>query len=242
MKRIGIIGGMSYHSTLIYYKEINKRVNERVGGFTSADLILRSVNYAKYENLMQEEKWLAIAAKLAYEARTLYCSNNCDYIAIATNTMHKVGDAIDSIWYDFGSNATNSRLVHIGDCVAEKCKNTKVKSVILLGTQITMEDSFMSSRLEQNGIEVRNNLISSIVASKINYIIFEQLCKDLTPKHSKEFILDIIKETFYKYDVGGVILGSTKLGMLIKPEDCPVPIFDSTEAHIDKLVELCLSD
>lgn len=253
MKRIGIIGGMSYESTLHYYEQINRQVNERAGGLASADLALRSVNFEEYHKLMEQGTWQEIGHKLNSEARTLVIANRCDYVAIATNTMHKALDQVSGrheimepgyTYYKIGDQCGYIKLVHIGDCIAEKCKEIDAKRVLLLGTEFTMVGDFMKRRLAANDIEVMpvDNYHDEI--KKINRIIFEELCRGMVTPESKEFMMNFIWQFPSDSDSrpDAIILGCTELNMIITPDDIDLPLIDSTKAHVDKIVELCLED
>jgi aspartate racemase len=245
---------MSYHSTLQYYEGINQLVNDKSGSMTSADLVIRSVNFEQYYKWMQNGEWDAISNSLCAEACELAYDMHCDYIAIATNTMHKVAEDIEGTISGRRADGVQPHLVHIGDCVAEKCKKNRVRRIVLLGTRFTMTDSFMKSRLRQNGLEIVDNFTGAEI-SIIDHIIFNELCKGEVKPGSKETVLDIVSQAnSYDLDAGGsgiegVILGCTELGMLL--ESGPMMItwskqgrllkfFDTTEAHIGKLAQLCL--
>ena len=263
MKRIGIIGGMSFESTLHYYEQINRKVNEAAGRLTSADMVLRSVNFEEYHELMEAGDWDAIAGKLESEAFSLIERNGCNYVAIATNTMHKVADKISSheITDNSYGRARSVRadipLVHIGDCIAEECLAKGYKRVALIGTKFTMTDDFMKNRLQQNGLEVVDNFKKSEI-QKIDRIIFDELCHGIVKSESAEDVMSILMQSDSRdQDNGGtgfdaVILGCTELGTLIevlsdgyiivKPKhEHRFEFVDSTQVHIDKLVNLCLS-
>ena len=249
MKRIGIIGGMSYESTLHYYERINRQVNERAGGLTSADLVLRSVNFEEYHELMEKGGWQEIGRRLSIEARTLVIGNQCDYVAIATNTMHKVADYVTGPYS--WMKTEHSRvirvdipLVHIGDCIAEKCKEVGAKRVLLLGTKFTMTEDFMAKRLAQHGIEVMpvDNYPDEV--DEIDRIIFEELCHGVVTPESKEFMINFVYQFPADSDdrPDAIVLGCTELEMILEPDDVSIPLINSTQAHIDKIVELCLED
>ena len=261
MKRIGIIGGMSYESTLHYYERINRQVNERVGGLTSADLVLRSVNFEEYHELMEKGDWQEIGRRLSIEARTLVIGNQCDYVAIATNTMHKVADYVTGPYS--WMKTEHSRvirvdipLVHIGDCIAEKCKKEGIQRVALLGTKFTMTDGFMKKRLQDNGLEAIDTFKKSEI-DEINRIIFDELCHGIVKPESENRLLNIAANADDRdmdnggTGIDGFILGCTELEMLfsdepyffIKPRhEHHYKFINSTQAHIDKIVELCLED
>lgn len=251
MRRIGLIGGMSPESTTHYYEGINRQVNERAGGPTSADLVLRSVNFAEYHKLMEEHRWDEIAYKLIFESLHLTLSDKCDYVAIATNTMHKVADKIvgphdvldDNIWPKTYSKVSIP-LVHIGDCIAEKCKEIGAERVLLLGTKFTMTEDFLKRKLAMHGIQTMSVGNYPDEIAEINRIIFDELCHGVVTPESKEFMMNFIYQFPADSDIrpDAVVLGCTELDMIITPEDVDLPLIDSTRAHIDKIVELCLGD
>lgn len=245
MKRIGVIGGMSYESTLHYYVQINRKVNERAGGLASADLVLRSVNFEEYHELMESDDWDEIARGLSFEALDLVLKNKCDYVAIATNTMHKVADEVSGP-HKVVSNVVwrvGIPLVHIGDCIAEECKKVGAKRVLLLGTKFTMTEDFMKTRLGTHNIEVMDTSNYPEEIDEINRIIFDELCHGSVTSESKEFMMNFVYQFPADSDLrpDAIVLGCTELNMILEPDDVDIPLIDSTQAHIDKLVELCLS-
>ena len=209
----------------------------------SADLVIRSVNFEQYHQWMQNGEWNEISNYLCAEAWDLAYDMRCDYIAIATNTMHEVADDIEGAISGERYDGVQPKLVHIGDCVAEKCLKNSVKRVTLVGTKFTMMEGFMKYRLRQNGLEVVDNFTESEIR-EINRIIFDELCHGKVEQSSQNKLFDIINQA-YCYDVdaggdgfGGVILGCTELDILIPSG--PI-FFDTTVAHIERLAELCLS-
>lgn len=249
MKRIGIIGGMSYESTLHYYEQINRRVNERAGGLVSADLVLRSVNFEEYHKLMEVKDWNRISYKLTAEAKILAGNYYCDYIAIATNTMHKVAPQVKHgvkfLCPRKRSSTKLPRFVHIGDCIAEKLKEVGAKRILLLGTKFTMTEKFMKQFLSgRHNIQVMGVRDYPEEVEEINRIIFDELCHSVVTPESKEFMLNFVYQFPCDRDErpDAVVLGCTELNMILKQDDIDIPLIDSTQAHIDKLVDLCLSD
>ena len=247
MRRIGIIGGMSYESTLHYYERINRQVSERVGGLASADLVLRSVNFEDYHKLMEKGDWTTIGRLLRAAARNLFLENQCNYVAIATNTMHKVAEEITKpyTWMQHtGARAIRVEipLVHIGDCIAKKCKEVGAKRVLLLGTKFTMTEDFMAKRLAQHGIEVMPVDDYPDEIAEINRIIFDELCHGVVTAESKEFMMNFVYQFPADSDIrpDAIILGCTELEMILEQDDIDIPLINSTQAHIDTLVDLCL--
>ena len=255
MKRIGIIGGMSFESTLHYYEQINQEVYKRTHGLAFPDLVIRSVNFQEYRKLMEKGDWCEIAHRLKFEALDLVFKNKCEYVAIATNTMHKVADLVigpHEVAHEVVGNAAwppisrwiNIPLVHIGDCIAEECKEVNAKRVLLLGTEITMTDYFMKDYLLNFGIIAMGTRNYPEEIKKINRIIFEELCHGIVTLESKQFMVNFINQFPADSDErpDAIILGCTELNMILEPGDVDIPLIDSTKAHIDKLVNLCLEN
>jgi aspartate racemase len=256
MKRIGIIGGMSYQSTANYYEEINRRVNDLAGGLNSADLVIKSVNFAVFHELMDAGHWTEIAHRLDHMALDLVVLDGCDYVAIATNTMHKVASIVagahtikDNIWPPT-ETVVNVELIHIGDSIAKKCKEVDAKRILLLGTKFTMTESFLKDYLkEMHEIETIDLSGYPEEIDEINRIIFEELCRgDITNK-SADYLWDFISRFLDDADEepDAIVLGCTELDMLFRDQairgaDDLIPVIDSTEAHIESIVECCLSD
>ena len=230
MKTIGIIGGMSYESSIHYYERINNQVNEALGGLNCAKLLIYNVNFEEIRTLMLDNKWDEIGVILAKIAKTLE-SAGADYIVIATNTMHKLADYVQS--------EINIPLIHIADCVAAKCKEANTFNVGLLGTKYTMGENFLVDRLKQNGLTVTTPKNEDAI-NEIDRIIFDELCKGEIKGTSKEYYINVINNMIKEEGIEGIILGCTEIEMLIKQEDLSIPIFDTTQSHIDSIVDYCI--
>lgn len=230
MKTIGIIGGMSYESSIHYYERINNQVNEIAGGLTCARMIIYNVNFEDVRKLMLANEWDKIGVLLASIAKTLEDAG-ADYIVIATNTMHKLADYVQS--------QINVPLIHIADCVADKCKANNVTNVGLLGTRYTMTEDFLKNRLRDNGLTVTTPESEENI-NEIDRIIFDELCKGEIKDSSREYYINVINSMKQRNDIKGVILGCTEIEMLIKQNDLDIPIFDTTQAHIDSIVDYSL--
>lgn len=230
MKTIGIIGGMSYESSIHYYERINDQVNQIAGGLTCAKMLIYNVNFEEIRKLMLNNEWDKIGVELAHIAKTLE-SAGADYIVIATNTMHKLADYIQS--------QISVPLIHIADCVADKCKENNVLNVGLLGTKYTMVENFLKNRLVQNGLSV-STPYSEKVINEIDRIIFQELCKGQINDNSRKYYIDTINEMIKQNHIEGIILGCTEIEMLIKQKDLDIPIFDTTQSHIDTIVNYSL--
>lgn len=230
MKTIGIIGGMNYESSIHYYERINNQVNQRKGGLTCAKLIIYNVNFEDIRKLMLDNKWDEIGIELARIAKLLE-NAGADYIVIATNTMHKLADYVQS--------KINIPLIHIADCVADKCKESNVFNVGLLGTKYTMVENFLIDRLKQNGLVVSTPQKIEVI-NEIDRIIFDELCKGEIKESSREYYKKVINQMIVEQEIEGIILGCTEIEMLIKQNDIDIPIFDTTQSHIDSIVNYSL--
>jgi len=230
MKTIGIIGGMSYESSIHYYERINNQVNQIAGGLTCAKMIIYNVNFEEIRVHMLNNEWDIIADELLRIARILE-NAGADYIAIATNTMHKLADYIQS--------GINIPLIHIADCVSEKCKNNNTLNVGLLGTKYTMIEDFLKKRLEYNGLSVYTPQEMNVI-NEIDRIIFDELCKGNIEEKSKQYYIETINSMIHDYNIEGIIFGCTEIEMLVKQNDLEIPIFDTTQSHIDSIVNYSL--
>jgi aspartate racemase len=235
---------MRYQTTLRYYKAINRAVNKRLGGLNSADITIRSLNFADIFSMMQENEWERIASELKYEAFQLWHEDICDHIVIASSTMHKVADEIDRIWTESDSidpeTYKHSRLVHIGDCIAEKCHNMGVERVVLLGTKQVMMEDYLRDRISAGGIEVPTD-ISEFKIDLIDSIIVGELYRDINDMMTRDVLRDITREIVESNDADAVVVCCDELFSALSPEEFKVfPLIDATEAHIDKLIKLSL--
>ncbi|MBM7097422.1 aspartate/glutamate racemase family protein [Bacillus sp. H-16] len=228
MKTIGVIGGMSWESTHIYYRLLNENIKKRMGGLHSAECIIYSVDFAPVAKMQEESSWGEATEKLVGIARNLEKSG-AEGIVISSTTMHKLACGIE--------DAVSIPLIHIGDALAESVKLRGTDKVALLGTRYTMEESFMTDRLEQHGLQV-------ITPEKnerelIHHIIFEELCVGKVRDTSRKRMLEVV-ERLYEEDVQGIILGCTELHMLINQEIVDLPIFDSTQLHVERIADFML--
>lgn len=230
MKTIGIIGGMSYESSIHYYERINKQVNELAGNLTCARMIFYNVNFEEIRKLMLANEWDKIGIELAKIAKILEDAG-ADYIAIATNTMHKLANYIQK--------QINIPLIHIADCVADNCKISKVYNVGLLGTKYTMVENFLVDRLKENGLIATTPKEENQI-NEIDRIIFDELCKGQIKETSKEYFVNVINKMIEDEGIEGIIFGCTEIEMLVKQSDLKIPIFDTTQSHIDAIVDYSL--
>lgn len=230
MKTIGIIGGMSYESSLHYYERINRQVNEICGDLTCAKLLIYNVNFQEIRSRMLDGKWDEIGDILSKVAKTLE-SAGADYIVIATNTIHKVADKVEE--------SISIPLIHIADTVSEVVHKKGIKKVGLLGTKYTMTEDFLRNRIKSNGIDAVVPK-ERLEINEIDKIIFDELCKGDIKDTSKEYYISVINKMIEEEGIEGVILGCTEIEMLLKDGDVSVPLFDTTQAHIDAIVDYAL--
>ena len=228
MKRIGLIGGMSWESTIPYYKIINEEVNLKLGGLNSANIVLYSINFGELEKHQSRNEWDKESEIIINAAKVLE-NSKCDFILICSNTIHKI--------YDDIQKKVKIPIIHIAESTANELINNNIKKVLLLGTKYTMKEDFIKSILNKNKIEVivpeENDIIT------INNIIFDELCQGIFNKESKKVIINII-DNVKKQECEGVVLGCTELGLLIKQEDVDIKIFDTTVIHAKNAAELAL--
>lgn len=224
MKTLGIIGGMSPESTVIYYKEINRLVNARLGGNHSAKILLHSVSFEEIVALQKQGDWQSAGAILAQSAQILE-NAGADAIILATNTMHKVADYIEQI--------IHVPFLHILDAVAEAIVQREMHTVALLGTRFTMQDDFYRAGLAARGIQAI--VPDEATQAEIHRIIFEELCRGQLHSSSRQFYVNAMAD-LAKQGAEGAILGCTEIGLLVQQNDTPLPLFDTTEWHIHKAV------
>lgn len=230
MKTIGLIGGMSWESTIPYYRYVNEGIKSRLGGLHSARCILVSVDFYDIERMQQAGDWDAAGALLADAARTLEVAG-ADFIVLCTNTMHKVAPAIEA--------AVAIPLLHIADATAAVIKQAGGRRVGLLGTKFTMQQPFYRERLsELHSIEVV--LPNEPEQDNLHRIIYQELCQGVIDAESKQAVRKMMAGLAWQ-GVDGIILGCTEIGLLVSKADAAVPLFDTTAIHASAAVELALS-
>jgi aspartate racemase len=229
MKTIGLIGGMSWESTQTYYRLINQKVREQLGGLHSAKLILYSVDFSEIEALQHQGDWEG-AAKILVAAAQSVQSAGADFLVICTNTMHKVAPQIEQ--------ATAMPLLHIADATAKALLNDGITSVGLLGTQFTMEQAFYRERLEQKGITVI--VPNDNERAVVHRIIYDELCQGVVKPESKARYLDVVAALAAR-GAQAVILGCTEISLLIQASDTQVALYDTTDIHAGQAVTLALN-
>lgn len=229
MKTIGLLGGMSWESTVYYYRAINEGVRNALGGFHSAKIVLFSVDFEAIEKMQQRDDW-DTAAGILSQAAVRVQSAGADVLLICTNTMHKVASQVEK--------AIEIPLLHIADATAEVLIDNRIKRVGLLGTAFTMEHEFYRGRLSQRyGLDV-------LVPGKedresVHNIIFQELCLGKLVSNSKTEYLRII-DSLSARGAEAVILGCTEIGLLVSQYDTGVRLFDTTAIHARKAVEFAI--
>ncbi len=229
MKTIGMLGGMSWESTAIYYREINEGIKEKLGALHSAEIILNSIDFEKIERLQEIGDWEATADILKKAARSVELAG-ADFLIICTNTMHIVAPEI----------TTNLRIpvLHIADATGEKLIEDKISSVGFLGTNFTMEKSFYKERLlRQYGIQTV--IPSSEDRMELHRVIYEELCRGVVKQSSREYYLEVI-DKLKTAGAEGIILGCTEIGMLISQKDTTARLYDTTKIHAEMAVNVAL--
>lgn len=230
MKTIGLIGGMSWESTVPYYRQVNETVKQHLGGLHSAKVVLYSVDFHEIERLQHAGDWDAAGAMLANAARSLQAAG-ADFLVLCTNTMHKVAHAIEG--------AVNIPLFHIADPTAEEIKRVGYTRIGLLGTRFTMEQAFYKDRLrERHGLDV-------IVPAQedrdiVHRIIYEELCLGRIVDGSRDEYRRIIA-ALVEQGAQAIILGCTEISLLVAQQDAAVPLFDTTAIHARKAAEWALT-
>lgn len=219
MRTIGLIGGMSWESTVTYYQTINQVVKKQLGGLHSAQCILYSVDFHEIEYCQSNNNWKKSADILIQAALSLQKAG-ADFIVICTNTMHKI--VPDMLPY------LNIPILHIAEMTVKALKNKNIKKVALLGTSYTMEQDFYKKVIIDHGIDVL--IPEKQDRRKINDIIFKELCLGIIKSNSKKICLDIINK-LCNLGIQGVILGCTEIGLLIHQNDTLIPLFDTTLIH-----------
>ena len=230
MKTIGMIGGMSWESTVLYYQIINETVGKELGGLHSAKILLYSVDFDEIEKYQAGGEWEK-AGEVLSEAAVNLEKAGADYLVICTNTMHKVVPQIQT--------HIQIPIIHIAEATADVLKESRIRKVDLLGTKYTMTQDFYKKKLTDAGIEVLIPEQPDI--ETVNNVIFKELCRGVVSENSKQQYLAIIDKLAAE-GAQGVILGCTEIGMMISREDTQLPVFDTTRIHAEKAAYLSIQD
>jgi len=231
MKTLGLIGGMSWESTVPYYQQINQTVRQQLGGLHSAKIILYSVDFAEVEQLQKTGQWEVAGALLADIAQKLERAG-ADGLVICTNTMHKVADAVQA--------AVTIPLLHIADPTARAIRDAGLSKIGLLGTRFTMEQDFYRSRLEnQHGLTVLTPPADD--RELVHQIIYNELCLGQVLDASRQTYQRIIAD-LQAQGAQAIILGCTEIALLIQPQHCDLPLFDTTALHAQSAALWAMQD
>ena len=228
MKTIGLIGGMSWESTVSYYQLINETIKEKLGGLHSAKILLYSVDFAEIERYQASDDWDKSAEVLSQIAQNLEQAG-ADFIVICTNTMHKVAPQIQK--------TISIPILHIAQATADALLENGIKKVGLLGTKYTMTQDFYKEKLFEAGLDVV--IPDQAGVEEVNRIIYDELCLGQIEESSKQAYLAIIDD-LKNAGAEAVILGCTEIGLLVKQEDTDVPLFDTTAIHAKKAAKVAV--
>jgi len=229
MRTIGLIGGMSWESTAIYYRLANELVRDRLGGLHSARIVMTSVDFAEIEQLQVSGQWDRAGTLLAAEAATLEAAG-ADFLVLCTNTMHNVAGQIE--------DATSIPLLHLGDATADAVRAAGLDTVALLGTAFTMSQDFYRGRLESHRLRVL--VPDEDDQALVHRVIYDELCQGVVREESRRAYVDIV-ERLVARGAKGVVLGCTEIELLVQDDDLPVPSFPTTRIHVEAAVERALA-
>jgi aspartate racemase len=226
---VGLLGGMSWESSALYYRLLNEGIARELGGLHSARCVLASVDFAEVERLQVTGDWEAAGALLADVARGLQAAG-AELLVLCTNTMHKVAPAIEA--------AVDIPLLHLADCTAAAVRAAGMDTVGLLGTAFTMEQAFYRDRLAGHGLTVL--VPDADDRAAVHRIIYEELCLGIVEPSSRRRYQDVI-ERFAAAGAQGVILGCTEIELLIRADDSVLPVFPTTQLHVEAAVAAALA-
>ena len=229
MKTIGLIGGMSWESSLEYYRIVNETVKEKLGGLHSCKCLMYSVDFGVIEALQHQNKWDELT-KLMIEAAQNLKHGGADFIVICTNTMHKMAPEIE--------HATGLNVLHIADVTGAAISKNQIQKVGLLGTRFTMEGDFYKKRLKDN-YDIEVIIPEDADRQIIHDIIYNELCLGVIKDDSRQKYIDIINKLCAN-GAEGIILGCTEIPLLIKQSDVLIPVYDTTKIHAESAVDFAL--
>ena len=230
MKTIGLIGGMSWESTTLYYQFLNRIARDRLGGQHSASLVMVSIDFAPMARLQAAGLWDEATTQMIDAARRLERAG-AEAIVICANTMHLMADEVAA--------AVSVPLIHVAEATASEIIIAGVKRPLLLATRYTMEQPFYRGRLRRHGVEAL--VPSEPDRARLHAIIYDELIQGRFKLSSKEAIVAMVESAVRGEGVDGVILGCTEFGLLLKPDDLPVPMFDTTEVHAKAAMAFALA-
>lgn len=229
MKTIGLVGGMSWESSLVYYRDLNLGVQERLGGLSSPRLVLSTVDFAELTELEDDERWDKVGELLAGAAQGVERAG-ADFLVLCTTTFHKVADAVEA--------AVGIPLLHLADVVAEACLAAGTTKVGFIGTKVAMEDSFFADRLASHGVEV------VVPAAEhhdwINSAIYDELVHGVVRDDTRRRVVGLVDDLWDR-GATGLLLGCTEIELLISQSDVELPVFPCTTLHVDAALDRALS-
>lgn len=230
MQTIGLIGGLSWESSAVYYSGLNQGVQERLGGLSSARIVLASLDFAEVTRLQEAGDWEEIGDLIADAARGVEAAG-ADFILLCTTTFHLVYDAVQA--------AVKIPVLHLADVVAERCKSAGVTKVGFIGTRFAMENDFFCERLSSKGIDVL--VPDEVHHDTLDSVIYDELVHGVVRDNSRRRIVTIIDEL---WDAGadGVLLGCTELELLVKQADVEIPVLGVTTVHVAAALDRALDD
>lgn len=230
MKIIGVLGGMSWESTVVYYEQMNRAVRERLGGAHSAEILLYSVDFGRIETLQHAGAWQALTEEMITGARRLMLGGAA-FLVIATNTMHKMAEEVQAV--------TGLEVLHIADATAAVVRSSGVRRVGLLGTRFTMEEPFLREKLAGWGLEV---LVPDEPDRRaVHRVIYDELVQGVVREESRRTYGRVMAQLAER-GAEGIVLGCTEIGLLVGPEDAMVPVFDTTRIHAEAAVARALAE
>ncbi len=229
MQTIGLIGGMSWESSAVYYEGLNKGVQARLGGLHSAKVVMSSVDLAELAALQDKGDWDAIGEILAAAAVGVEKAG-ADFILLCATTFHMAYDAVAA--------AVSVPVLHLADVLAEKCRANGITNVAFLGTAFTMENDFFAQRISDHGMDV--NLPDPVHIDTVDSIIYDELVFRTVTPGSRRRLLSIVDE-LWDSGVDGVILGASELSLLVRPQDVEVPVFDVITVHVEAALDRALA-
>src|SRR5262245_58360809 len=228
MQTIGLVGGMSWESSAVYYRDLNLGVQQRLGGLSSPKLVLSTVDFAEVTHLEDEERWQQIGELLAEAAQGVERAG-ADFLMLCTTTFHKVADQVEA--------AVDIPLVHLADVVAQACVAEGVSTVGFIGTRVAMGDGFFTDRLATHG--VKTTVPAPEQHDWLNAAIYEELVHGHVLPRTRRRVVELIDE-LWDAGAGGVLLGCTELELLVKQPDVDVPVFPCTTLHVDAALDRAL--
>ncbi|MFN8193155.1 MAG: amino acid racemase [Nocardioidaceae bacterium] len=230
MQTIGLLGGMSWESSAVYYRDLNLGVQRRVGGLSSPRLVLSTVDFAEVTHLEDEERWDQIGQLLAEAAQGVERAG-ADFLLMCTTTFHKVADQVEA--------AVGIPLLHLADVVADACLEAGVSRVGFIGTTVAMSDGFFTERMAGHGLEVL--VPGEQHHAMLNEAIYDELVHGHVLDRTRRRVVEVIDE-LWDAGAGGVLLGCTELELLIRQADCELPVFPCTTLHVEAALDRALTD